>query len=57
MVSVDNAGGELPATGAEVAGVVKASVLLGNRHTTDAAGSCDEIPGGILERPIRNGQV
>jgi hypothetical protein len=57
LESVDDAGGELPATDAEVSGVVKASVLLGNRHTTDAAGSCNEVPSGILEWTVRDGEV
>ncbi len=49
-MSASDAGGELPTVGAEVAGVVEASVLLDNRHPTDAAGTGDEITRGVLER-------
>ncbi len=50
--SAADAGGELPAVGAEIAGVVEAGVLFGNGHAADAAGTGDKIASGILERPI-----
>jgi len=54
-VSADDAGGELPTVGTEIAGVMEAGVLLENGDTTDAAGSSDEISGRILKRSVGHG--
>ncbi len=51
-MSADDAGGELPAVGAEIAGVMEAGVLIENRDATDTAGSGDEVASGVLERPV-----
>lgn len=56
-MSVDDAGGELPTVGTEIAGVMEAGVLLENGDTTDAAGSSDEISGCILKRSVGHGKV
>ena len=52
-----DAGRELPAIGAEIAGVMEASILFENGETTDAAGPGDEVAGGVLERPVGHGEV
>jgi hypothetical protein len=53
----EDAGRELPAVGAEIAGVMEASILLENGETTDAADPGDEVAGGVLEGPVGHGEV